>query len=435
MSEAQTTIATQVLPETGPWSLYKPARRWLFLAVLFLATLCSMTDRYLMSILLEPIKKEFHASDTVMGFLTGFAFAAFYAVLGLPIARWADRGDRRVIISLSLAVWSAMSAFCGVAKSLPILALARFGVGIGEAGAQPPVFSLVPDYFPPLQRGRAISLLVLSSTFGIVIAYIAGAQISAAYGWRAAFLWLSLPGIPLAALAYFLLDEPRRKMLVGKASEAHERIGETIRVLLRKRSMIYGLLGFSIYMLVVGGAFLWLPAYMQRVLNVNLASEGALYGLASMVVPIVGSLVGGWLLDRLTKVSVSWMGWLPAIGVAIALPLYEFAFLTHSYVLLLVFSVAATLPLSLAVPAMTTLVLAVSGARRRSLATSVNLLLSSLIGVGGGSLLTGAVSDSLTHSFGVAGLRYALMAITASLALCAALYAAAAPCIKRDIED
>ncbi|HEY3813584.1 MAG TPA: MFS transporter [Caulobacteraceae bacterium] len=425
---------TEPAPADGPWTLYKPARRWLLLAVLFLALLCSMTDRYLMSILLEPIKAEFHASDTVMGLLTGFAFAAFYAILGLPIARWADRGDRRVIISLSLAVWSVMSALCGFARNLPMLALARVGVGVGEAGATPPVFSLVPDYFPPNQRGRATSMLVLAMTVGILIAYTGGAQINKYEGWRAAFLWLSVPGIPFALLSFFVLSEPRR-VLGHAASESKERVGRTIGVLLRKRSLVLGVLSLTIYNLVVTGAFLWIPAYLQRVLKVDLATQGALYGSVSVLIPLFGTIIGGLMADRLTKRSPKWLAWLPAIGIGLSMPFYELSFFTHSYTLFLILSVVAIIPLSAAAPTAITLVLSVSGPSRRSLSMAVNGLITSLVGVGGGAYLAGALSDYLAPTYGVDSLRYALMIITALLALCTLFYLAAARFVQRELEN
>jgi predicted MFS family arabinose efflux permease len=427
-------MAAEVQAESQPWTSYRPARRWLFLGILFLALLCSMTDRYLMSVLLEPIRLEFGASDTVMGALTGFAFAAFYALLGLPIARWADRGDRRLIISLALAAWSVMSALCGLARSVPALALARIGVGVGEAGASPPAMSLVADYFPPSQRGRAVAMLVLASTFGIVIAYSAGAAIAATHGWRAAFLWLSLPGIPLAILAYFGLDEPRRRGGRNSGATSGEALATTVKALLGKRSLVYVMLGSALYMMVVAGAFLWIPAYMQRVMRLDLASQGAIYGLASMVIPIAGTTVGGVVTDRLAKRSIKWLAWLPALGVAIAFPFYELMFITNSFVMFIGYSLAAGLALAMAIPSVTALILAVSGAHRRSFAFALYGLLGSLIGAGGGPLLTGALSDNLSASHGVDGLRYALMIVTALLGLCAILYAAAARWIARDLE-
>lgn len=426
---------TEAVSAYEPWTVYRPLRRKLFLAILFLTLLCSMTDRYLMSVLLEPIRIEFGASDTVMGALTGFAFAAFYAILGLPIARWADRGNRKLIVSLSLTVWSVMSALCGIARTLPVLAIARVGVGVGEAGGQPASMSLVADYFPPAQRGRAISMLVLASTFGIVIAYVAGAQIAAAHGWRSAFLWLSLPGIPLALIAYVFLDEPRRRLAKRTASDVSEPLMDSVRALLAKRSLIFAMLGGSVYMLVAAGAFLWLPAYMVRVLHLNLASDGAIYGVVSMLIPIIGTAIGGWTTDRLAKRSIKWLAWLPALGMLVALPLYELMFLTQDFSHFILYSLFAALPLTISIPAVTTLLLSVAGSRRRSFAFAIYGLLGSLLGAGGGPLLTGILSDKLSVTYGPDGLRYALMGVTALLALGAVFYIAAAAHIQNDQED
>ena len=420
----------------GPWSYYRPAHRWLLLAILFLAILCSMTDRYLMAVLLEPIKKEFGASDTVMGGLTGFAFAALYAVLGLPVARWADRGDRRLIIALAVGTWSVMSALCGLVKSLPMLAAARVGVGIGEAGSVPPSMSLVADYFPPSQRGRAASVLVLATSMGIVVAYIAGAQIAAAHGWRTAFLWLSLPGIPLAILAYLFLDEPRRRVATKLQGTSPETIGDSISAVLRKRSLVFVILGFSFYAMVTAGAHLWIPAYLVRVLKVDLASsQMAIYGSIATLIPLVGTSVGGVITDKLAKRSLAWYGWLPALGVLIALPFYIGMFLTRDFRVFLFCSMLAPLALAMTIPAVTVLMLTVSGARRRSFVFAIYGFFANFIGAGLGPLLTGALSDSLTPTYGADGLRYAMIVAHAALVLPVLFFFLAARHVPKDAES
>jgi MFS family permease len=419
--------------EHEPWLFYHPATRWLFLSILFLVALCSLVDRYLMSVLLEPIRIEFGASDTVMGALTGFAFAAFYGLLGIPFARWADRGDRRLIIAVAVGLWSVMSALCGLAKSLPMLAAARVGVGVGEAGGSPPTMSLVADYFPPSQRGRAVSILILANLVGGVIAFVIGTRAAATFGWRSAFLWLSLPGVPLAILAFLVLDEPRRRSrrIVMVATES---IGRAAKALMQKRSLVCTLAGGTIYVLVVTGAGLWVPAYIQRVLRIDLAKWGALYGLVSTLVPIVGMSLGGWVIDRLTKRSTKWLAWLPALGIAISLPCYEMRFLSQSFEGFLIWSTLGELSLAMTVPAYPTLILTVAGAHRRSFAFALYGLLSTLFGMGCGPLIAGVLSDRLAPHFGVDGLRYALMTVTGSLALAALLFVVAARSVENDVE-
>jgi predicted MFS family arabinose efflux permease len=160
-------------------------RRWLMLAILFLVGTSSSTDRVVISVLLQPIKTEFGVSDTYLGLLSGLSFALLYSVLGLPIARWADRGDRRLLITIALTVWSGMTVLCAAATNFWQLLLARIGVGAGEAGATPPAQALIVDYFPPAFRARAVAIFAASGTVGYLLGLVVGSQLVSQYGWRA----------------------------------------------------------------------------------------------------------------------------------------------------------------------------------------------------------------------------------------------------------
>ena len=173
--------------------------------MLFLIGTSNFADRNVIGVLLEPIKAEFGISDASLGLLSGVSFALFYATLGLPVAHWADRGDRRLIITLALGIWTVMTALCGLAQSFWQLVLVRVGVGAGEAGAVPPAQSLIIDYYSPDRRGRAIGIFMLSSTTGYVLGIVIGGWIAEAHGWRAAFLFVGLPRLVLAILARFVL--------------------------------------------------------------------------------------------------------------------------------------------------------------------------------------------------------------------------------------
>jgi MFS family permease len=144
--------------QPAAWTLYSSKQRRGFLAILFLVSATSYLDRHIFSVLIEPIKAEFGASGTIMGLLSGFAFVALYATLGIPVARWADVGNRRTIITLSLIIWSVMTVLCGMAGAVWQMALARIGVGAGEAGAIPPSQSLIADCFPPERRATALAV-------------------------------------------------------------------------------------------------------------------------------------------------------------------------------------------------------------------------------------------------------------------------------------
>ncbi len=182
------------------------------LAVLFTVYVFNLLDRNILAILLDPIKAELGASDTQMGFLTGFAFAVFYTFAGVPIARLADRGVRRSIIAAGLSVWSLMTALCGVVQSFPQLALARIGVGVGEAAGTPPAHSLISDYFPLERRATAISIYNSGISVGVMLGLLAGGWINQFFGWRAAFFVVGGPGLLFALVVRFTIKEPPRGM-------------------------------------------------------------------------------------------------------------------------------------------------------------------------------------------------------------------------------
>jgi predicted MFS family arabinose efflux permease len=187
-----------------------PRHRWYYLGVLTAVYTSSHVDRQIMGILLEPIKLELDASDTQMGFLIGLTFALFYATLGMPIAMLADRRSRRNIIVAATTVWSVMTVLCGSAQTFLQLALARIGVGSGEAGSSPPSHSIIADLFEPAARGTAMGVFALGVNIGLLIAYLLGGWMSEHFGWRATFVAVGLPGVLIAAVLYFTTKEPER---------------------------------------------------------------------------------------------------------------------------------------------------------------------------------------------------------------------------------
>ena len=191
-------------PEVGgPYAYY-------VLGVLFVVYIFNFIDRQILAILLEPIKQDLQISDTALGFLTGFAFAIFYTVAGIPLARLADRWVRRSLIAISVAVWSLMTAASGLAQGFTGLAFARIGVGIGEAGCTPPVHSLLSDYFPPEKRATALAIYASGIYVGVGLGYWLGGWLNDAYGWRTAFMAVGLPGLLIALLVRLTVREPPR---------------------------------------------------------------------------------------------------------------------------------------------------------------------------------------------------------------------------------
>ena len=201
-----------VIPRPG---ISIAARRYA-LGLLVVVYTFNFIDRQILAILLPAIQAEFGINDSVLGFLAGSAFAMFYATLGVPIALLADRWNRRNLIAIAVALWSGMTALSGAATNVLQLALARIGVGVGEAGCSPPAHSMISDLYPPAERSTAMGIFTLGISAGIMIAYLAGGWVAENIGWREAFFIVGLPGLVLALLVRFTIREPVRGQSDGK---------------------------------------------------------------------------------------------------------------------------------------------------------------------------------------------------------------------------
>lgn len=409
-------------------------RRWGYLLILFLVGTSASLDRVIISVLLEPIKREFGVSDTLLGLLSGASFALLYAVLGVPVARWADIGNRKRIITLALATWSVMTALCGLAQSFWQLALARVGVGIGEAGAVPPSQSLLIDYFPPQQRALALSVFTASGVTGYLVGFAGGAAIAASMGWRWAFVLVGLPGLALAVLAHLGLREPRATIGYPQRLAGGEGFFGSLGVLWKRptyRNLLLGLMAWSFF---AYGALVFVPSYLVRVLDLELARVGTAYGLVSALSALVGTLGGGMLADRLAVRDKRWLLRIPAIGTLAAFPCYLVSFMTNSFGLFLLASgLASTLVLG-ALPTIFAGSHVVCGSARRAVSVAILLFATSLVGATAGPLATGIVSDLLRPAHGDAALRWSMVLMTMAMPLAGWLLARAATTLPTDEE-
>jgi predicted MFS family arabinose efflux permease len=419
-----------------PWFLYSARQRWTFLAILFLVGTSSSLDKIIISVLLEPIKHEFHASDTELGLLGGLSFAVFYSVLGVPIARFADRGNRRTLIALAVALWSIMTALCGAAGSFVLLLLTRVGVSVGEAGSTPPAQSLIADYFAPDRRARAIGVFTTSGTVGYLLGVALGSQIVAAYGWRQTFVILGLPGLLIAAAALLFLREPRAdSRLKRQESIEQESFLQSAAILLRKPSFVRLLGAHTVYAFAVYGALLFVPSYLTRVLGYPIATAGYYFGITSAFAVFAGSIAGGILSDWMVRRDRRWLVWFPgAVFILAGIP-NSGMFLIDRLPAFLAVSTLGMLLLNASLPAAFSAVHAVCGARRRATAIALILFLVNSIGFGLGPLLTGAMSDMFTARYGVAGLRYALFVVMLLIPVAGLLLLSAARSVREDCED
>lgn len=369
--------------------------KWLTLAALATVYMVSYIDRQLLLILAEPIKRELQLSDTQIGLLGGFSFALFYTIAGVPIAWLADRWNRVRIIAVACALWSVFSAACGLAGSFAQLAVARMGVGIGEAGGTAPSFSILSDLFKPNERARAVALFSLGSPLGVLVGTAAGAALADAYGWRVAFYALGLPGVLLAMAVFFFVREPVRGLSDpgGASARSQLSIAETLRLYFSTRAVRLMTFGAGATAFVALGVSNWLPAFMMRSKGMTLSEISAYFSVVVSGSVLVGILFSGALSDWLGKTDRRAYARVPAYCLMIAIPFLAGAILVPDWRLslaLVAFPLAVTAG---QVPPALALVHNSLPAAQRASATAIFLLVLNVTGIGFGPLVVGLISD------------------------------------------
>lgn len=297
------------------------------LLILTLVYASSFMDRQITAILIEDLKEEFTLSDVQMGLLSGLAFAVFYATLGMPIARLADRYNRVNIITIAITIWSGMTALSGAAMSYGQLLLARIGVGVGEAGASPPSHSIISDYYKPSDRPLALSIWALGTVIGSLAGLILGGYIAEHYGWRWAFIAAGAPGLVLAVMLKFTVREPLRGHADKKPAGGDGRLGFWASIVELWNNRIYRHATVAHVLSVFFGYSLaaWLPAFFIRQWGLTTSEVGAIVGTTVAVAGISGLLAGGavtsWMSKRFNR---GWEAWVPAIVLILGAPVCYF---------------------------------------------------------------------------------------------------------------
>jgi MFS family permease len=384
------------------------------MGVLLLVYILNFLDRQILNILAEPIKAELKLSDTQLGLLAGPAFAVFYAVLGIPIARFADRvtTNRVSLISLSLAVWSAMTVACGFAGNFVQMALARVGVGVGEAGCTPAAHSLISDAVAPEKRASAISFYGLGVPIGTLLGLVIGGVVNDLYGWRAALMLVGAPGLLLALLLPLLLREPRRLGLARGQVVASGAPALPLRAALTEiftsRAYVLILIAASVAAFLSYGKGLWTISLFIRSHGLSTTEVGIIGAVALGLAGVFGTWLGGWAADRFGRVNRRHILTLPAIGMAVAAPIQ---FLGYGAPLWWVAGLLILVPTILNAAYYGPAYACVQGLVRkeaRAVAASVMLFGQNLIGLGLGPLLFGALSDWLAPQAGSESVRWVL---------------------------
>lgn len=438
------------------------------MALLFLVSLFNYMDRYMLAVLLPAIKADLQLSDTQIGFITGLAFTLFYATMGIPIARLADRYSRKNIIAIALSVWSAMTAICGLAQNFVQLAIARIMVGVGEAGASPPSHSLIADLFPVERRARAISIYALGAPVGILIGFLLGGWITQLYGWRAALFTVGIPGILLALVVYRKLYEPERGAADGLSSTTEvphrhsralgnpedsqfapgtdvvrqARAGGTpdnaanglshttevqpfwfsLKTLMASPTFRHLSFATGLYTVLWLGVVQWLPSFFTRSFGLGIGEVGTWLAIILSVSQVIGMLLGGYLADRLGARDLRWYVWVPALAILVSTPMFTLTFITQNPT---VAFLSLFLPFMIGVmqgPPSFAVAQGLADIRMRAMAAALLLLITNLIGGGIGPQAVGIMSDYLAADFHEHSLRYSLLAVSLVFGLWSSLH-------------
>jgi|TARA_B000000477_G_scaffold79173_1_gene66636 predicted MFS family arabinose efflux permease len=404
------------------------------LGILVVVYTFNFIDRQILSILLESIKTDLDLSDTSLGFLTGFAFALFYATLGIPIAKYADKGNRRNLIALSLGIWSFMTALSGLAQNFFHLLFARIGVGVGEAGCSPPAHSMIADYFPANKRSTALGIYSLGIPFGIMFGLFAGGWINEVFGWRLAFFVVGIPGILLAFIFRFTVKEPIRGQAEGKvASEKQPSIYETVSYLIKKRSFRHLVFAAALAAFVGYGAITWLPSFFQRSYGMQTSDVGWYLGLILGIPGGLGIFLGGYLSDYFGAKDVRWSLWIAAIAMALTVPFNVYVYLSPTATMSLLWLIIPVALGNFYQAATFSQTQGIVELRMRSVAAAILLFIINIIGLGFGPQSVGIVSDLLNSEYGKDSLRYSLLIFAFLKLWCAFHYYMAGKYLKEDL--
>lgn len=423
----------------GASSTRPGARAWFVLAILCFVYVLNFLDRQLLSILAKPIQDELGVTDGQLGLLGGLYFAAFYCILAIPVGWLADRTNRTRVLAFACALWSAATAACGLSQNYGQLAISRMTVGVGEAGGVPPSYAIISDYFPSGTRGTALSLFNLGPPIGQALGVAFGASIAAAYSWRDAFIAVGVVGVITAVVVFLFVKEPKKGGL--DQLETHppadaapiEKAGfwSTCKMyfanpILRGMAFACGATQFVTYALL---AFATL--FLMREKGMTLQEVAVWYALIVGIFTSLGMFVSGRLIDRLAKKSKAAYAWLPALGLAIAAPLFAGFIWADNWQLALIF---LALPMGLnyfyLTPAVT-LVQEEVKPNQRVMSGALLLLVMNLIGLGLGPTYLGAASDWFRASHPDNSLQMAFYTLLPFYGLAIALFLGLAAKIRR----
>jgi len=436
------------VPVEKPPATYSLAFRRRALLLLLVVYIFNFLDRQILNILSEQIKHDLALADWQLGLMSGLTFALFYSLLGIPVARLAERKDRPKIIAASISIWSLATALSGLGQNFIHLLIARFFVGVGEAGGTPPAHSLITEYTPREERSSAFAFYSLGIPLGSLLGLALGGIIADAYGWRATFVLLGLPGVLISLLVLLILREPRRTVPVPVSEDSSDNLFPAIRLLARNRTYRLMALGATSQSIVIYSVATFVAPFFFRVHAEKIEIIGASWGLQSAgmlgialgistgLAAAFGTWSGGFVTNRAARKDIRAMSTVPAITALFSIPFYWMAFTASDFMTALFFLAPASFFMACWYGPVNACAQSVVGPNLRATASAVILLLTSLVGLGMGPLLVGVLSDVMSTYYDMGdggGLRIALIAMVTFALLSFILFLAARRTIEEDL--
>jgi MFS family permease len=384
----------------------KAYRSYVLTALLFIYIL-NFIDRGLLAVVGPVLKPELGVSDTVWGLLTGAGFAVVYTLIGIPVSRIAEVRHRVWIMTISVAIWSIMTALCGLSREIVIggtviglfwvILACRIGVAVGEAGCTPPATSLISDYYPPSRRSTALGYYAMGVTLGTVMANLIGGPVAHAYGWRMAFIVVGLPGILVAIALKMTVKEPPRGYTdpPGTAKLERSNFADAMKILVSKKSYVFMVAGCTLASFCGYGITNFQSIFLQRTFGINVQDASLYVNAPVALASAIGTVLTGWLAERLIKRHPTAIAWIPGFGLILSVGFYIWAFTTDMKWACIAGLIIGGFVKYGYLAAQYTIAQGVVGVRVRATATAVLIFVQNMIGYSLGPLFIGAVSDIL----------------------------------------
>lgn len=406
------------------------------LVIITLVVAVNYVDRYVLSILLEPIRADLKISDTQIGLLTGAGFALLYTSLAIPVARLAERYNRVLILTVAVLVWSAATALSGVAQGFALLLCARMMVGCGEAGAMAPSLSMIADLYTIERRSSAMAMVGIGTAIGTTIAPALGGWLYTEVGWRMAFVLVGLAGLPLALLLTLFVRDPPRGLADGAVAAARPpAFAAAMARLFRRPSFVLLIAGLIPMAIGEYSVILWIPSVFHRNFGIDPAELGARLAVIQGVPFFLGTWLGGAVTDRLSRRDRRWIVWVPMLAAAITVPAVLGLCAARSEGVAFAFLAVPSLASGLYIGPCYALVQNLAAVHSRATATAVLAFSVNLVGAGFGPSMIGMLSDFLSARFGDHSLIYAFYSLVPLYAIATVVFAVMGMRLIADLED